>query len=171
MAIRRRGDKIVAATKGHVSHWSDQSSVAEKNKRESLLMRGSKEWGHIEYTFHGDNQSWLLSPSTANFRLGGFLILASAFGFYLFIGRLLKKMKPSRTVPIQVRTTLDILGGGLLVLNRSGKIVVANEAFGASCGRDVNDWRDDWIACNATTFWYCHVRDWCDCACRYYCEQ
>jgi len=62
-------------------------------------------------------------------------------------------MKPSGSVPKQVRTTLDILGGGLLVLNRSGKIVVANEAFGASSGSDVKnlvgknpsecfDWRD-----------------------------
>ena len=153
VGVRRRGGKIVVGTKDHASLWSDKSSVKANDKRESLLYSGKRQWGQIEYTFHNRTGWWLFSPSAANFRLGGFLILASALGFYLFIGRLLKKMKPSGSVPKQVRTTLDILGGGLLVLNRSGKIVVANEAFGASSGSDVKnlvgknpsecfDWRD-----------------------------
>ena len=153
VGVRRRGGKIVVGTKDHASLWSEKSSVKAKDKRESLLYSGKRQWGQIEYTFHGNTGWWLFSPSAAYFRLGGFLILASALGFYLFIGRLLKKMKPGRSVPKQVRTTLDILGGGLLVLNRSGKIVVANEAFGASSGSDVKnlvgknpsecfDWRD-----------------------------
>ena len=153
VGVRRGGGKIVVGTKDHASLWSEKSSVKAKDKRESLLYSGKRQWGQIEYTFHGNTGWWLFSPSAANLRLGGFLILASALGFYLFIGRLLKKMKPSGSVPKQVRTTLDILGGGLLVLNRSGKIVVANEAFGASSGSDVKnlvgqnpsecfDWRD-----------------------------
>jgi len=153
VGIRRRGGKIVVATKDHKSLWSDQSLVETRDKRESLLVSGKREWGQIEYTFHAGKKSWLLGNATSALRLGGFLILASALGFYLFIGRLLKKMKPGRSVPKQVRTTLDILGGGLLVLNRSGKIVVANEAFGASSGSHVAelvgklpsecfDWRD-----------------------------
>ena len=139
VGIRRRGGKVVVSTKGHASFWSDQSSVNSRDKRESLLVSGKRQWGQIEYTFYGGNNSWLLGDTTSPLRLGGFLILASALGFYLFIGRLLKKMKPSRSVPKQVRTTLDILGGGLLVLNRSGRIVVANEAFGASSGSKVTD--------------------------------
>ena len=137
VGVRRRGGKMVVSTKDHEALWSDQSSIASRDKRESALVSGKRQWGQIEYTFKGEGRSWLLGSATKVFRLGGFLILASALGFYLFIGRLLNKMKPGRSVPKQVRTTLDILGGGLLVLNRSGKIVVANEAFASSSGSEV----------------------------------
>ncbi len=154
VGVRRRGGKLVVATEDHAALWSDQSSTASRDKRESLLFKGKRQWGQIEYTFNGDGRSWLLGSSASIFRLGGFMILASGLGFYFFIGRLLRKMKPGQSVPKQVRTTLDILGGGLLVLNRSGKIVVANEAFASSSGREVKnlvgkipsecfDWRDE----------------------------
>ncbi len=149
LGVRRRGGKMVVSTDNHNALWTEGSSVLSRDKRANILVSGSQQWGQIEYTFQQQQSPWL----TDTVRLGLFLILASGLGFYLFIGRLLKRMKPGRSVPKQVRTTLDILGSGLLVLNRSGKIVIANDAFSSSSGLTVAelvgktpcecfDWRD-----------------------------
>ena len=55
---------------------------------------------------------------------------ASCFlAFYLFLGRVLKQLDPAKAVPSRVRSALDTLAEGLMVLDREGRIVLANSAF------------------------------------------
>ena len=55
---------------------------------------------------------------------------AAAFvAFYLFLGRVLQQLDPAKAVPSRVRSALDTLAEGLLVLDRDGRIVLANAAF------------------------------------------
>lgn len=135
IGIRDRFNRLVSSTDAHLQLWSDGSDVKERDRHRTPLMSGVKKWGQIEYTFHPPSSALLSAESI----LYLFTVVGCAGGFYLYIDRLISKMTPGRTLPKQVRSTLDILGGGLLVLNHSGKVVIANEAFTNSSGLSVDN--------------------------------
>ncbi len=43
-------------------------------------------------------------------------------GFYLYLGKMLKQLDPSQAVPERVRSALDTMAEGLLVLDHKGQI-------------------------------------------------
>ena len=134
IGIRNRAGRLIVSTPKHKSIWSDPD-VKDEDKFHPGLLSGNKRWGQIEYTFQPEKSTWL----TADFMRDLFLLGATALGFYFYVGRMLKSMRPQKSMPKEVRSTLDILGGGLMVLNKSGKIVIANEAFALTCGCNVKD--------------------------------
>ena len=134
IGIRNRLGKLVVSTPDHKEIWNSPD-VKEEDKFHPGLLSGNRRWGQIEYTFRPEKTSWI----TADLVRDLFLLTAAAFGFYFYVGRMLKTMRPQKNMPNEVRSTLDILGGGLMVLNKSGKIVIANEAFARTCGCDVKD--------------------------------
>jgi PAS domain S-box-containing protein len=60
-----------------------------------------------------------------------FLFAMCLAGFYFYLGRVLRQLDPSRAIPGRVRAALDTLTEGLLVIDRSEHIVLANESFAA----------------------------------------
>lgn len=134
IGVRSRTGKLVVSTKNHKAVWSDPD-LSEKEKFSPGLFSGNRRWGQIEYTFESSETPWF---STALLR--DLLMLGmTGIGFLFYLGRMQGAMRPPKTMPNEVRSTLDILGGGLMVLNKNGKIVIANEAFALSCGCDVKD--------------------------------
>jgi|GEM_PF-449836 len=134
IGVRNRTDKIVVSTPNHKAAWADPK-LSDKERFNPGLFSGNRRWGQIEYTFHAEESAWI-SPDLMRDLL---LLCGTALGFMLYIGRMMGAMRPPKSMPNEVRSTLDILGGGLMVLNRNGKIVIANEAFALSCGCDVKD--------------------------------
>ncbi|MEZ6056155.1 MAG: response regulator [Planctomycetaceae bacterium] len=53
-----------------------------------------------------------------------------ALGFWIVLRRILKQLDTSGSVPTRVRSALDTLTEGLLILNKNERIVFANSAFG-----------------------------------------
>ena len=134
IGVRNRMDKLVVSTANHKAVWLDPN-LSEKDKFTPGLFSGNRRWGQIEYTFEAKETSWLGADLLRDLLMLG----ATGIGFLFYLGRIQGLMRPPKTMPNEVRSTLDILGGGLLVLNKNGKIVIANEAFAYSCGCDVND--------------------------------
>ena len=66
----------------------------------------------------------------------GFICLASFLLFQLYLKKMLAHLDPSKTVPKRVRTALDSLAEGLLVLDRQGRVVLANQSFSEWVGID-----------------------------------
>ena len=134
IGIRNRAGKLVVSTPDHKRIWNSPDT-REVDKFHPGLLSGKKRWGQIEYTFRPDQSTWF----TADFLRDLLLLTGTALGLYLYVGRILKTVRPHKNMPNEVRSTLDILGGGLMVLNKSGKIVIANEAFALTCGCNVKD--------------------------------
>ena len=134
IGVRNRAGKLVVSTPDHQSTWVDPN-LSDRDRFNSGLNRGNRRWGQIEYTFKAKDTSW----ATPDHLRDAFLLIGTAVGFMLYLGRMMGSMRPPKNMPNEVRSTLDILGGGLMVLNKSGKIVIANEAFTHSCGCDVKD--------------------------------
>ena len=58
-----------------------------------------------------------------------FVSLTSFLVFYLYLGKMLKQLDPSQAIPDRVRTALDTMAEGLLVMDAKQNIVLANLAF------------------------------------------
>jgi diguanylate cyclase (GGDEF)-like protein/PAS domain S-box-containing protein len=62
-------------------------------------------------------------------------------GYFLFVRFLLRQLESSqaRVVPRRVRATLDTLAEGVVVLDKQGQIVMANEAFAKATGSSTSE--------------------------------
>ena len=59
--------------------------------------------------------------------------------FILWLRRVLTHLDPSRVVPPRVRAALDTLAEGLLVVDNTGRIVLANKAFVDTVGGSADE--------------------------------
>ncbi len=67
-----------------------------------------------------------------------FMTVACFITFSIYMRRMLQQLDPSNAVPARVRSALDTLAEGLLVLDKHGRIVLANHAFAQLVGRDAH---------------------------------
>ena len=100
------------------------------------VLSNGKRWGTLRICFVTASGGRLNDPT---FRLILF-VGAGAFGCYwLYLKRVLRHMDPSSVIPGRVRAILDSLAEGVVVLDRNGRIVMANEAFAKATGRDADE--------------------------------
>lgn len=94
------------------------------------IYEGSDEWGQVELAF----KPLLPAAWYGQFLHPVFLLLSlvsflSFVMFYFYLGKMLKQLDPSQAIPDRVRSALDTMAEGLLVLDVKQNIVLANEAF------------------------------------------
>ncbi len=125
----------VAEKMGRRSINSEGASEASIDRQRSSvdqlainLFRGSEKWGKIHFTFtpmQSGLSAWI-NPTT---RFSIFLAATTFILYMIYLGSMLTQLDPSKTVPNRVRNALDNLSEGLLVLDRKGRIVLANQVF------------------------------------------
>jgi PAS domain S-box-containing protein len=138
IGVRNSMDRLVHKTSGHKEVWISES-VGQQDRQKIALFAGPRKWGVIEFTFHPlvAHSGWngVLTPWS---RLAIFMSATAFILFMIYLGRMLPQLSPTKTVPRRVRRALDNLTEGLLVLDRSGRIVLANKVFGQSTGASVD---------------------------------
>ena len=134
IGVRDQTGKLVVSTPNHKSVWADPD-LSDKDRFQPGLFSGNHRWGQIECTFKAKTPVGIGSDL---FR-AIFLLCGTAFGFVLYLGSKMNATRPSESMPNENQSALDLIGGGLMVLNKSGQIVNANEAFALSCGSNVKD--------------------------------
>jgi PAS domain S-box-containing protein len=68
-----------------------------------------------------------------------FIASASMVAFLIYLRKMLQHLDPSKVVPPRVRSAMDTIGEGLLVLDNKERIVLANQAFATLVGRSSDD--------------------------------
>jgi PAS domain S-box-containing protein len=93
------------------------------------LFESGRPWGRLELRF--EPSPGALAAIAADPRTHALLLVAGlcAIGFWFYLGRMLRMLDPSRAVPDRVRSALDTLAEGLLLIDAKGDVVLANEAF------------------------------------------
>src|SRR5206468_5166032 len=100
------------------------------------IFDGPKRWGTIEVRFRPlSGAGWFGYVNTPQVRLMAFIAAASMVLFLLYLRKMLQHLDPSKVVPSRVRTALDTLAEGLLVVDANGRIVLANHAFASIVGK------------------------------------
>ena len=135
IGVRNSMDRLVHKTARHEILWSSEKTN-QQDCQKIALYAGNRQWGVIEFTFHPLVPSGMMTPWSQ------LLVFMSATSFLLimiYLGTMLPQLSPKKNVPNRVRRALDNLTEGLLVLDRSGKIVLANKVFGQSTNSIVDD--------------------------------
>ena len=113
---------------------SPQSESTVEQVRVALYSpRG--EWGTVELALQD------MPVSDAMFRGGSSVIkivlyvgLVGFIGYFFFLKRVMRELDPDQVLPDRVRTALDSLTDGLLIMNHDGVIMFCNKALARKIG-------------------------------------
>ncbi|MGV6818577.1 MAG: ATP-binding protein [Thiotrichales bacterium] len=128
--VDNRGS-VVAQYGDHETLWSPlESEYSVDNQVKVVIWKQDQPWGALEMVF-----SPLASPGIKGIIEDPMLhmtaLLSGGFfaAMYLLLGRLLKQLDPSKAIPGRVRSTLDTMAEGLLIVDSKEHIALTNRAF------------------------------------------
>jgi diguanylate cyclase (GGDEF)-like protein/PAS domain S-box-containing protein/putative nucleotidyltransferase with HDIG domain len=135
--LRRQDGKVLAQAGPHENTWQ---ATADQHSTETQIfvpiLQGKTRWGSLEVQFlPPGTPGWPTWFDPQEWKLIAFLAAANALIFMAYLRRVLYDLDPSRVMPQRVRSALDALTEGLLVLDNDGRIVMANHAFAAALGK------------------------------------
>lgn len=123
----------------HSSYWTlkpDEPATIDQIR--VPLNREGRTWAELEIAFDPK-----VSKSYAPWMRWGLLIgigfILNFGSFSIFLGRLMKGIDTKNAVPKRVRNTLDTIVGGVVILDKQGKILLANESFAECVGRPAEE--------------------------------
>src|SRR5262249_24375539 len=97
-------------------------------------------WGTVEMVFHPIERPGIFGLLTRpSVRLVVFVTSVCWVLYWFYLKKTLQHLDPSKVVPGRVRNALDTLAEGLLVLDKSGQILLANHAFAAIAGKQPDE--------------------------------
>ena len=150
-AIRTESGQRLVSIGDHEDYWvDDEVGVSTNTQLAVSIWEGDAKWGRVELRFTPVvDEGWMTMVTGQHTQLLLFVGLLCFSGFYLYLGKMLKQLDPSQAVPERVRSALDTMAEGLLVLDNKEQILLANHAFAtilsttpeALLGRGVNDFR------------------------------
>lgn len=134
-AIRRNSGRLDASIGNHEDQWQVANGDSETHLAIPLQV-GKSKWGSIEILFRELQAEglvgWLSSEWVRYFFMTGAL---NFFVVYFFLGLVLKQLDPSKAVPRRVRDALNTLAEGLILTDRKGRVLLANEVFAEWSGK------------------------------------
>jgi PAS domain S-box-containing protein len=139
--IRTEDGKLVVSIRDHATEWRDLLDDSRTNAQVFVpIWQGNEKWGQVELRFPPLRaEGWIGWLSHPLLHLILFITLTSFVLFFFYLGRMLKQLDPSQAIPGRVRSALDTMAEGLLVIDARQNIVLANSAFAAIVGRDPDD--------------------------------
>ena len=136
-SVRRAGGRALVTIGDHDRHWVDDPSDYSTDSQLTVpIWSAGQKWGQVELRFEPLSvPGWLGIVLNARTKMIAFLALAGFVVFYFYLRKMLQHLDPSQAVPSHVRSALDTLAEGLMVIDLKQQIVLANQAFAATVGR------------------------------------
>jgi len=138
IGLRLANGTLAAQSGEHERHWTAEKTTAGHSTASHVqvpILRNNQPWGSLEVCFKplGAHGIWgfFQNPVTK------LIMFMASFGFlaYLvYLRRTLKYLDPSAVIPERVKSMLDTLAEGVLVLDQRERIVLANDAFAELAG-------------------------------------
>jgi PAS domain S-box-containing protein len=135
--LRSREGRLAVAAGDHARKWQPMDSAGAADSQIQVhLFSGAQPWGELELRFEP-----LAPPGLAGILhtplipLLAFCSLLCFLGFQVYLNRVLRHLDPSQAIPGRVRSALDSLTEGLLVIDQKQAVVLANESFVKLLGR------------------------------------
>ena len=132
IGLRLNSGALLVECGNHATDWQETKNGKHVKDQVTVpIFRGEEKWASVELRFKPVSAGtgiwvYFLHPTVM---FGLFLGSSCMLGFSFYLAIMLKQLDPSKTVPNRVRSALDNLAEGLLVLDSRGRIVLANNAF------------------------------------------
>jgi len=134
-AVRRADGEIIAEIGNHREQWQTLEKDKSSSRVTVPIYEGHDEWGQVELNFKPLlPAAWYGQLMHPLFLLLGYVSLTGFIAFYMYLGKMLKQLDPSQAIPDRVRSALDTMAEGLLVIDAKQNVVLANEAFASLAG-------------------------------------
>ena len=143
IGVRKENGEIQCEVGEHQSHWqpmNGQHSI--ESQLQVPIYKEGNVWGTLEFRYKPTRYlaaGWLSALGTPWIRFVFFVSIAGFVLFYFYLGRMLKQLDPSKAIPPRVRSALDTMAEGLIVLDLKKQVVLANSAFAALIDKDPDD--------------------------------
>lgn len=140
IGVKRDGFRsYVMAFGKHQEKWdSDQKNDAGKQIGVDILAN-KRPWGKLQVVFKPYESRSGLYGIGFPFGLVLFVFASSSLFTWIILSKSLRYLNPSNVVPSRVRSALDTLAEGLVLLNEAGEIAHTNEAFRAISSMDTGE--------------------------------
>lgn len=129
-AIRDASGTLMLDVGDHLSHWANPLSYSDDTQMFVPITSGGSPWGTLEVCFQSiRSPGWQGAFEEPMIQV---TLFVGAMGFLLYLGmftRVLVQLNPSEAVPSRVRSALDTLTQGLVILDFRHRIVLANQTF------------------------------------------
>jgi diguanylate cyclase (GGDEF)-like protein len=121
---------LVADSGGHAERWRAAAGRAGGDHLTVPLAAAGRKWGTVEFAFEPDTRGmlarWWDEPLV---RLFGFIALAGALAYGLYMRRALQHLDPASVIPDRVQHAFDAMAEGVAVLDARGRVLLTNRAF------------------------------------------
>ncbi len=131
--------ETLAAAGDHAKFWeSPGGNSSTPTFAQVPIFSGDEQWGTVEVSFAKTalDFSGLMEDPLVQFLV--FLALAGFTGYMFFMKKSLKHLDPKAVIPDRVRSALDLLAEGVVMVDQKSDIVLANLAFASKVGKDVD---------------------------------
>ena len=160
-------DRYFTQTGLHSEIWDSDPDSHSANQIAVKIHAGGRDWGVLEIAYRdktaAGNLLWMSFP----IGIVLFAFAASSLFSWMILAKSLRYLDPTNVVPSRVRSALDTLAEGLVLINADGEIAHANDSFRRivsiddqsllgrnlesfgwqNVGNDGSDQRKPWDAC------------------------
>jgi diguanylate cyclase (GGDEF)-like protein/PAS domain S-box-containing protein len=136
--VDMEGQTLVGAGDHSIFWKSPGGSRSTPTHAQVPIFAGDSQWGTLEVSFAktaldlGGLMKDPLAQLLVFLALGGFLF------YTFFMKKTLKHLDPKAVIPDRVRSALDLLAEGVVMVDQKNDIVLANLAFASKVGREVD---------------------------------
>lgn len=134
--VTRDGRRIEAGMHRELWHLADDAPSTVDNMRAMVAVAGEP-WGELQVGFEPASPTGVGALLRQPVVQGSALMATLGFlAFVLFLRRAMVYLDPSKVVPDRVRSALDTLTEGVLIIDARQTILLANKAFDQMRGSD-----------------------------------
>jgi diguanylate cyclase (GGDEF)-like protein/PAS domain S-box-containing protein len=131
-AVRRNDNKLLVQFGEHDSEWASKGRQDTNSATHMSLpiMQRQASLGRIELVFEPLGAGGWRSLFQGGINgLIFFILLVGTLGYWFLLRRSLQYLDPNAVVPDRVRSALDVLSNGVLIVDEKERIVLVNEVF------------------------------------------
>jgi len=138
VGVRAEDGTLLIALNDHERHWPPGPHKASTDAEISVpVWQAGQAWGRVELRFTPLRaEGWWGLLQDPSLKLSGFIFVCCGLLFLAYLRRMLRELDPSRAVPQRVRAAYDTLTEGLIVVDRQGRVVLANKSTCVMLGVD-----------------------------------
>ncbi|MBM4091399.1 MAG: response regulator [Planctomycetes bacterium] len=136
-AVRREDGSLAVEIGNHEQRWRPSETAEPSDTQVMVPIHANNEpWGRVELCFEPlSPPGWTGYIRNRRTLFVGCVGAATFLLANLYLRKTLQQMDPSKVVPGRVRSALDTLAEGLLVLDSHQRIMLANQSFAEIVGQ------------------------------------
>jgi len=136
IGLRTNSKQLIMESNQHKLYWAGREDDRSTPTHMQVPIHGKQgRWGTLEVSFTPLDNIWSDMFTSRSFT--AMILFIFVFGFityWLFLRRALSELDPSSVVPDRVRTALDVLTEGLVILDKNERILLVNSALKKKLG-------------------------------------